>query len=110
MHPDEKPLIHSVGYGNIQSDKTNAEITLEPLTNEALRDIARNEGASRSWRKAAIKFLMNRQSMYQYHSDFKELAGEIREEQEAEQEVKAIVESAVEQPLSSLSELKEADG
>lgn len=112
MHPDEKPIIMSVGYGNIQSDKTNAEITLEPLTNEALRDIARNESASRAWQKAAVKFLLDRGSGYVWHPACILLAAEIKEEREAEKEVQAIVESAVEEAIdpSSQSELKETDG
>lgn len=110
MHPDEKPIIMSVGYGNVQSEQTNAEIILSPLTTEVLRDIARNESASKAWRKAAVKFLVQRNSSYIWHPDCILIAAEIKEEQEAEKEVKAIVESAVEEPLSSLSELEEADG
>lgn len=104
--PDEKPIVYSVGYGNTVSDKTNAEITLEPLTNEVLRDIGRNEGASRSWRKAAVKFLMNRNHKYQHHQDFSELRSEILDEMQAERDVEAIVETAIEEPFSSLSELE----
>lgn len=111
MHPDEKPVIQSVYHGHQESDKTNAEIILEPLTNEVLRDITRNESCSRAWRKAAVKFLIKRKYNYTpFFADVAEFLVELKEEQEAEKEVQAIVESAVEEPLSSLSELEEADG
>jgi hypothetical protein len=99
MNPNEKPLVHSVGYGTMQSDQTNAEISLGPLTDEVLRDVARNESCSRSWRKAAIKFLIQRNHKYQYHPDFRELVEELKEEAEAEKEIQAIVESAIEEPI-----------
>lgn len=110
MHPDEKPVIQSVYHGHQESDKTNAEIILEPLTAEVLRDVARNESSSRAWQKAAVRFLIERNHHYQFHPDFKELVKEINDEAKAAEEVQAIVESAVEEPLSSLSELEEADG
>lgn len=99
MNPDEKPFVYSLGHGAVVSDKTNAEMTLEPLTSEVLRDIARNESSPRPWRKAAIKFLISRKHPYQNHPDFRELKDEINEEGLAEIEVKAIVESATEESL-----------
>lgn len=78
---------------------SNTEITLEPLTSEVLRDIARNDSAPRPWRKAAVKFLMARKHSYQNHPDFRELVEEIKDEESAEIEVKAIVESAVEESI-----------
>lgn len=99
MNPDEKPIVLSPGRGFIEADKTNAEIMLEPLTSEVLRDIARNDSASRPWRKAAVKFLMLRNHKYQNHHDFRELKDEINEESLAEHEVRAIVESATEESL-----------
>jgi len=98
--PEAKPIIQTVGYGTKVSDKTNAEITLEPLTDEVLRDIACNESCSRPWRKAAIKFLIKRNHRYQSHPSLVELLTEIKEEQEAETEVKSIVESAIERSIS----------
>jgi hypothetical protein len=100
MNPEEKPIIQTYGHGFMQSDQTNAEITLEPLTSEVIRDIARNESSPRPWRKAAVKFLMLRKHSYQNHPDFAELRNEIKEETLAEQEVQAIVESATEEPLN----------
>ncbi len=100
MNPDEKPVVLNPGHGFVESDKTNAEMTLEPLTSEVLRDIARNESSPRPWRKAAIKFLAKRNHPYQNHPDFLELKNEIKEEEQAEHEVRAIVESATEEPLS----------
>jgi hypothetical protein len=77
----------------------SAEFSLEPLTDEVLRDVARNESCSWAWRKAAVKFLMQRNHKYQHHSDFRELVEEIKEEILAEKEVQAVVESATEEPL-----------
>jgi hypothetical protein len=102
MHPDEKPIIMSVGYGNIESEQTNAEIVLSPLTDEVLRDIARNESASKAWQKAAVKFLVDRNSIYVRHPACILMAAEIKEEREAEQEVKAIVESVTETPFNEV--------
>lgn len=99
MHPDDKPVICGNGL-TVQSEQTNAEIVLEPLTPEVLRDIARNESSPRPWRKAAIKFLILRQHKYQYHPDFRELVEELKEEAEAEKEIQAIVESAIEEPIN----------
>lgn len=99
MNPDDKVLIHSPGHGTRESQETNAELNLLPLTPEVLRDLARNESVDRNWRKAAIKFLIKRNHNYANHGEFKELLEEIKEEQLAEQEVKAIVESATEEPL-----------
>ncbi len=99
FEPDDKPLVPSL-TGSAKSDQTNADITIGSLTAEALRDIARNESAQRSWRKAAIKFLISRQHKYQYHSEFRELTEEINDEANAEQEVQSLVESVIEGPLS----------
>ena len=101
FEPDDKARLHCVvGEGRID-DKTNADITLSPLTPEVLRDVARNESSPRSWRKAAIKFLIARDHKYKSHPEFRELLEEIKDEQEAEKEVQAIVESAVEEPIGS---------
>lgn len=100
FEPDDRVEVLTRSDGWKKSDKTNAELTLGSLTDEVLRDVARNESSPRSWRKAAVKFLVNRKSKYQHHLDFKELLNEINEETEAEQEVKAAVESAIEESLS----------
>lgn len=104
LDPNEKPMIHSPGYGSRLSDKTNAEITLGALTAEALRDIARNESVNLSWRKAAVKFLVTMNHNYQWHSELILIAAEIKEELKAEREVQAIVESAIEAPLDKVTE------
>lgn len=94
LNPDDKVI-----RGGILSDKTNAQFLMGDLTPEVLRDIARNEAASREWRKAAVKFLLTRGHIFVNHHDFSELLAEIKSEQEAELEVQAIVESATERPL-----------
>ena len=99
MEPNEKVKIRRPGHGTLETDKTNAEYFIGDLTPEVLRDVARNESASRAWRKAAVKFLLDRNHTFVNHLDFKDLLAEIKSEREAEQEVKAVVESATEQPL-----------
>ncbi len=85
-------------------ENQSAKDSLQNLTHEVLRDVARNESCSKAWRKAAIKLLMYRNHKYQYLPDFRELKEEISEEQTAEREVKAVVEQAIEAPISSESE------
>lgn len=94
MEPNDKVII-----GRTPADKTNAEYHIGNLTPEVLRDIARNESATRAWRKAAVKFLLDKDHAYANHRDFYDILAEIKGEREAEQEVKAIVESAIETPL-----------
>lgn len=98
IEPDDSPEILVRGEWK-RTKETHADITLSPLTSEVLRDIARNESASKSWRKAAVRFLIKRDSPYQHHSDYKEIRDEILEEMKAEAEVRAAVESAIEEPL-----------
>lgn len=99
MQPNDKVRINQKRGGSYDSDTTYAEFHLQNLTPEVLRDIARNESATREWRKAATKFLLDRKHPFANHPDVRELLAEILKEREAEQEVKAIVESAIEAPL-----------
>jgi hypothetical protein len=46
---------------------------------------------------------MERDHKFQFHTDFRELREEIREEQDAVVEVQAIVETATETPLNSIN-------
>lgn len=99
MNPDSKVTVNRPGHGTVETDQTNAKFFIGGLTPEVLRDIARNEAAEWAWRKAAVKFLLSRDHSYANHTDLSELLAEIKEEQEAELEVMAVVESATEQPL-----------
>lgn len=95
LHPDD-----SVKIRNISTGVTNAEFHIGNLTPEVLRDIARNESAAREWRKAAVKFLLDRGHEYANHRDLSEILAEIKSEREAEDEVRAVVESAIEAPFN----------
>lgn len=99
MLPTDKIVIHSVyGYSK-ETDKTYAEENLSNLTAEVLRDIGRNESNSWEWRKAAVKLLIERKHNYSTKEYFNEILAEINKENEAEQAVFDVVESAIEQPL-----------
>jgi len=99
MNPNDAVQIARRGMGSFSSGTTNAEFHIGGLTPEVLRDIARNESASREWRKAAVKFLMERNHPFANHPDMRELLAELVKEKEAELEVAAVVESAIEGPL-----------
>lgn len=100
MEPYDTPSIKRRVGADMPGSQTAADISFQGLTPEVLRDIARNDSASRSWKKAAIKFLMDRNHRFQHHPDLRELREEIIEEQEAEREVQAVVESAIEAPIN----------
>jgi hypothetical protein len=84
--------------------KITQEQYLEALTDDVLRDLARNPAASRAMRKEATRLLVSRQSVHTRLEDLRELVDELKRESEAHQEVVAIVESATEAPFESLSQ------
>jgi hypothetical protein len=60
-----------------------------------LFDLARNESATKEWRRAAFILLLERKSKKAYYPELRELRFEIEAEQRAKQEVESLVESAV---------------
>lgn len=74
--------------------QTRAE-QLEELSGEVLRDLARNESASREVRKAAVEMLMERNHPQAKHPELSLYVMEINAEKAAKSEVQAIVESQV---------------
>ena len=72
---------------------------LENLPSNVLFDLARNESADPSWRKAATKFLLKKDPKRAEHIELKWLVHEIEKEEQAEKDVLAVVESAIEQEL-----------
>lgn len=62
---------------------------------QILLAMATNESATKYYRKAAVKLLMENKSPLVNHPELRELRLEIKEEATAKQEVEAIVESAV---------------
>jgi len=73
---------------------------LAAFPDDILLGIARNESASRDWRKAATKFLMRTGSPRASHPDLAWFVHEINQEAEAEKEVEAVVESATEEEFT----------
>jgi hypothetical protein len=65
-----------------------------------LLDIARNGSASREWRKAAVEFLIDNKFPQVKHPELAAIVMEIQAEREARGEVEAVVESAIEAPIS----------
>lgn len=72
---------------------------LDSLPASILLDLARNESATPSWRKAATKFLIKKGYPQAQHPELRWLVHEIEEEERAEKEVVAVVEAAIEQEL-----------
>lgn len=50
---------------------------LLPLPDSILRDLGRNEAATREYRKAAVEILWNRKSPYVKHSDLRQFVEEL---------------------------------
>jgi hypothetical protein len=78
---------------------------LSTATSEVLRDLGRNEAADRTWRKAAIKKLIEKNHPYANHPDFRELRLEIKEEEEAYHEVESII-AQVEEKVQELDKVE----
>jgi hypothetical protein len=72
---------------------------LDALPANILLDLARNESATREWRKAATRLLRNKGYRQANHPDLFWFVHEIEEEEKAEHEVIAVVEAAAEQEL-----------
>ena len=66
------------------------------LTGEVLRDLARNESASREMRKAAVEILMDKNHPFAGHPELRLYVLEIQAEREAKKEVEAQVEAQIE--------------
>src|SRR5271155_1170530 len=90
VHPQDKVLVTQMGGVRMPGNQTNAEVHLSGLSAEVLRDLARNEAASKEWRKAAVELLIKKQHVFANHSDLRELKMEIQAEEEARVEVEAL--------------------
>lgn len=66
------------------------------LPAQILLDLARNEAATRDWRKAAVELLIDKGFPQANHPDLAGLVMEINAERAAKREVEAVVESAIE--------------
>lgn len=88
-HPNERVTKDANGVITY-NDETNAQLHLGHLSPEVLRDLARNEAASKEWRKAAVEFLLLKQHAHANHPELRELVFEIRAEKAAKEEVLAL--------------------
>jgi|SRR5581483_5334152 len=70
------------------------------LPQQVLLDLARNEGATREMRRAAVEIMMEK-GFNVSHPDLALLVLEIKSAQDAKQEVEAIAETAVEGELEA---------
>lgn len=73
---------------------------LDPLPAHVLFDVARNESASYEWKKAAVKLLRKKGYKQASHPELAWLVREIEKDEQAEKEVIAVVESAIEGELN----------
>jgi hypothetical protein len=80
------------------------------LTGPILRDLARNESATREWRKAAIELMLDKGCHEVNHPDLFALLMEVKSQREAKDEVQSIVESAIEAPLDDTPSQGAIDG
>lgn len=69
------------------------------LPPQILLDLARNEAASREWRKAATQLLIDHHYPQANHPDLGLLRLEIEQEYHAKNDVRAVVESAIESEI-----------
>ncbi len=76
------------------------ESHLGGLPAHVLLDLARNEAASREWRKAAVELLLDKGFAQANHPELTAVVMEIKAERAARVEVEAVVESAVEKDMS----------
>ena len=72
---------------------------LDPLPAHILFDIARNESATQEWRKAAVKLLRKKGYKQAQHPELVFIVRELEKEEQAEKDVIAVVESAIEEEL-----------
>jgi len=77
----------------------NTSAVLDPLPAHILFDIARNESATAEWRKAAVKLLRKKGYRQAQHPELVFIVRELEKEEQAEKEVIAVVESAIEEEL-----------
>lgn len=95
FHPNDQ---FSLPDDNRTATETNKEVTMGHLPGNMLLDIARNESASREWRKAAVEILIDKKCPQANHPELYALVLDIKAERGAKQEVEAVVESALEEP------------
>lgn len=83
------------------TEKTSPDpnAVLDPLPAHILFDIARNESASQEWRKAAVKLMRKKGYKQVQHPELSWIVGELEKDEQAEKEVIAVVESAIEGEL-----------
>src|SRR5690242_4549031 len=79
-------------------DQRNEQLGHLPA--QILLALARNEAATREWRKAAVQMMMDK-NFDVSHPDLSLLVLEIKAEQDAKQEVQAIVEAAAETDMDA---------
>lgn len=89
MHPKDK-IIYEVGGVPVETKQTNAEVQLGHLSPEVLRDLARNESASKEWRKAAVELLILKNHPHAQHPELRELVLELQAEEDARAEVASL--------------------
>ena len=74
---------------------------IQHLPGEILFSLARNESGLPEYRKAAVKIMLDKGFKQAGHPELSLFVAEINKEREAEGEVEAIVEAAIEQPIPS---------
>ena len=84
---------------SVQDNVQTVSQQIEHLPGEILFSLARNESGLPEFRKAAVKIMLDKGFKQAGHPELSLFVAEIRKEQEAEGEVEAIVEAAIEQPI-----------
>jgi hypothetical protein len=84
-----------------ENAKVGRDRTLAQLPSSILFDLARNESASREWRKAAVELMLDKNLPHVGSIELALLVHEIQLERMAKKEVAAVVESAIEEEFSS---------
>lgn len=79
---------------SIVPSSTTQQENIKHLPAQVLFDLARNESASKEYRKAAVKMLVDAGHQKAQHPELRELFLEIKAEKDAEKEVESIVADA----------------
>jgi hypothetical protein len=101
MNPNDRISVSNVMGGITQARETYKETHLNHLPGQILFDLARNESASREWRKAAVELLIDKKCPQANHAELAVLVKEIHAEREARNEVESVVETAIEEEIQS---------
>jgi hypothetical protein len=85
---------------------TQRKEQFDHLPGDVLLSLAKNENAEWRWRKAAVEIMLDHKFKQSSHPDVAEILRDVLADREAHQEVRDIVETAIEGPIQAEDEDK----